>query len=204
MIRRSIPFLLLGLAAAVGVQAQQKPFAVDSQMIALDEELGLHPELGVTDIYKLLHQGAFGPAHAIADWDSATRYLADEVAALGATESPDPLCQALGGDPAKARIHLRPFVAAGGDQHALVEAFVASASAVTASTDEMNEILEAAVSRLVRRSRYQLAGQLEDLAGRLAEEDFPPVHHSDGYVAAYRPAYRVVLVELARQHGWCQ
>jgi len=201
---RSLAALVLALIVSGGAAAQEPTSVGEAAMLALDGELGLHPEMGVTDIYKFIHQGVYGPGHAVQDREAAARYLADEMATLGSAEPTDPLCQPLGGDPAMVRIHLQPFAAAGGDPAVLLEAFVTSGDAVTGDPAVMDAVLASAVSRLVRRGRFQLAGQLEDLSGRLAEDGYPPVHHSDGYVARYRPAYRVVLLELAQQQGWCE
>ncbi len=204
MNRRLMVAFLLALLVIGGVAAQEPPAGGDAVMVALDEELRLHPELGATDVYKFIHQGVFGPGHAIEDPDAAARYLDSEVAALRPAAVQDLLCQPLGGDPAMVRIHLRPYLAAGGDPSALLTAFIASAEAAPGDPTTMDRELARAVPRLVRRSRYQLAGQLEDLTARLAEKGYPPAHHSDTYVAAYAPAYRVVLLELADLQGWCE
>ena len=204
MTRAFTAAVFAGLLVVAAIGAQESVPSDEARMIALDEELRLHPEMGVTDIYKFLYQGTFGPGHAMTDREAVAAYLADEMSGLGPLESADPLCQPLGGQPAMARIHLRPFASAGGDPSALLDAFVASAEAGGGDAAEMERVISKAVTRLIRRSRYQLAGQLEDLATRLADEGFPPVHHSEPYVAAYGPAYRVVTVELARQNGWCQ
>ena len=192
------------LSATVPAVAQESPDGVDSQIIALDSELSARPESAVTDIYKFLFQGRFGPGHAIPNRTAAEDYLTEELVDLGPIENSDALCQALGGSPALVRIHLRPFVAGGHDPGVLVDAFVASADDVHGDPKLMGRTLEKAVARLIRRSQFQVAGQLEDLASRMGAEGYPALHHSDPYAAAYRPAYRVVLRELAEQHGWCE
>ncbi len=204
MSRLTMAALLLAPLLTGGAAAQQPAPDADIQMIALDGELQAHSEMGVTDVYKFLYQGIFGPGHAIENRDAATRYLGEEMANLRPVEIMDPLCQPLGGDPSMVRIHLRPFAAGGGDQSVLLDAFVSSAESARPDPTAMEKVLDRAVTRLIRRNRYQLAGQLEDLAGTLAEENYPPVHHSDKYVAAYSPAYRVILGDIAQQHGWCQ
>lgn len=201
MMRTSIVVVLLMAAAVAG--AQDTSDGVDAQMIALDGELASYPDSRVTDVYKFLFQGCFGPGHAITSRAAAADYLTEELAVLGPSGVEDRLCQPLGGAPDLVRIHLRPFVGAGGDPEALVDAFVASAGQVVGDPEVMDRALNKAVTRLIRRSRFQLAGQLEDLASRLAAEGYPAAHHSDRYTANYRPAYRVVLRELAEQYGWC-
>ena len=201
MMRTSILVVVLMGAAVAG--AQDVSDGVDSRMIALDGELATHAEAKVIDVYKFLYQGCFGPGHAITDRAAAATFLAEELAALGPSVAEESLCQPLGGSPSLVRIHLRPFVAIGGDGDALVDTFVASAGLVATDSEVMDRTLKKAVARLSRRGRWQLAGQLEDLAVRMAAERYPAAHHSDSYTANYRPAYRVVLRELAEEQGWC-
>ncbi len=202
MMRRSIVVVMLMAAALAG--ADDPSDGVDAQMIALDGELASRPESMVIDVYKFLHEGRFGPGHAVTSRADAADILAAELASLGPSDEKASLCQPLGGAPDLVRIHLRPFVGAGDDPEALVDAFVASAGRVEGDPEAMDRVLGKAVARLVRRGHWQLAGQLEDLAGRLAAEGYPAAHHSDPYKANYRPAYRVVLRELAEQNGWCE
>jgi len=196
-----LAFVLVGGAMA---SAQAPVEGVDSQMVALDVELKTRPASGVTDIYKFLHQGQFGPGHAIEDSEASALHLSDEIASVDEGGGTKSLCQPLGGSPAMVRIHLRPFVAAGHDRAALLAAFVASADQAEGSSYAMDLVMEKAVARLTRRSRWDLAGHLEELRGRLAAESYPAVHHSDTYIVAYRPAYRVITLELAQQNGWCE
>jgi len=198
-----VVMVVVMLLVTVPAGSQESQDGVDSQIMALDSELSARPESEMIDIYKFLYQGRFGPGHAIPNRTAAADDLTEELADLGPIENSDALCQALGGSPALVRIHLRPFVAGGHDPDVLVDAFVASADEVQGDPELLARTLEKAVARLIRRSQFQLAGQLEDLAKRLAAEGYPPAHHSDQYKAEYHPAYRVVLRELAEQHGWC-
>ena len=44
----------------------------------IKEELALHPEARLLDIFKMFYQSAFGPSHIILDESSAKSYLKDE------------------------------------------------------------------------------------------------------------------------------
>jgi len=135
------------MVAVPGAAADPTPVPVPrAQATALADELRLHPEAAADDAYKFLHQGVFGPGHAVDDRQSAERLLDQEIAGLAPAAVEDPLCQPLGGPTPMARIHLRPFLAAGG---------------------------------------------------------YPAVGHSERYRNAFKPAYRVVVLELARAKGWC-
>jgi hypothetical protein len=192
------------LVMAGAVAAQQPIVGVEAQMDALDAELADHPRVQVTDIYKFLHQGCFGPGHAVSERSAARTSLVEELDGLEQTDGSEPLCQPLGGEPEMVRIHLRPFLAVGADPEALFGSFVASAEVETGDPERMALVLDKAVARLSRRGRWQQASQLEELGLRLAAEGYPAAHHSEPYTDAYRPAYRVVLRELAVEQGWCE
>jgi len=196
---------VLGLMALAAVAAAADPpgDAARAQAAALADELELHPEATATDVYKFLHQGVFGPGHAVDDRDSAASYLEQELAALGAAPVEEQLCQPLGGPIPMVRIHLRPYLAAGHDPAALVDAFVASAATETGDAATMDAAVEAAVAFLAKRGLWGVAGKLQELAPALSSQGYPAAHHSDRYVELYRPAYRVVRLELARATGWC-
>ena len=46
---------------------------------AIMEEMNLHPEARLVDIYKFFFQGTFGPWHIISDNQSALNYLQNEL-----------------------------------------------------------------------------------------------------------------------------
>jgi hypothetical protein len=102
------------------------------------------------------------------------------------------------------RVNLRPFVANGGDPDELVDAFVASANEVRGTSERMEIVLSLAAKYLGCAGRGELAPALETLAAELGEQGYPAIHHTEAYVDAYRPAYRVVLRDLAAEHTWCE
>jgi hypothetical protein len=201
---RAIAFVAAWMIAAVGTAAEPPVPVPRVQAAALLDELRLHPEANADDAYKLLHQGVFGPGHAINDPKSAARVLEEEVAGLAPTTAAEPLCQPLGGPTPMARIHLRPFLAADEDVAALLEVFVASAAVPAGTAADMDAALEAAVAALAKGGRWALAGDLETLSSGLAAASYPAVSHSENYRNLYKPAYRVVALELARAKGWCK
>lgn len=201
---RAITLLAVLMIAALGATAEPPVPAPRAQSAALAQELRLHPDAAADDAYKFLHQGVFGPGHAIDDRQSAARALEEEAAGLTPTSVADPLCQPLGGPTPMARIHLRPFLAAGGDIAALLDVFVASAAVAAGTAADMDAALAAAVAVLVKDGHWGLAGELESMAKGLAAGSYPAVSHSERYRNAYKPAYRVVALELARAKGWCE
>ena len=162
----------------------------------LGAEQARHPALQIADVYKLLHQAALGPAHAV-DGPTARSRLAAEIVALGSMTVPDvPLAEPISPDGRLARIHLRPYLAAGLSAEALADAFAETARTWQPAPDKLAKFCGC-------------LGDLADVGGlpfpRTAIETYmearraegwPAVHHSDVYRDAYRPAYRVVDLQL--------
>ena len=160
----------------------------------LEEQAARYPLMELQDLYKLIHQAAMGSEHAVSD-PAAHRWMEREIAAL-ADGPDDPLFDPLTPDSQLVRVHLRPYLAGGGDPDALVRAFVETANTYPGSVDRLRRYWQYA-------ERSAEAGVLpfnrEAMAAYLAEQaeaGYPAVHHSAQYEAAYAPAYRVV----ARQH----
>jgi len=201
---RAIALFAVLMIAALGATAEPPVPAPREQAAALAQELRLHPDATADDAYKFLHQGVFGPGHAVDDRQSAVRALEEEVVGLAPTSVADPLCQPLGGPTPMARIHLRPFLAADEDIAALLDVFVASAAVAPGTAADMDAALAAAVAALAKGGNWGLAGELESMAKGLAGGSYPAVSHSERYRNGYKPAYRVVALELARAKGWCE
>jgi hypothetical protein len=170
---------------------------------ALAFDIASHPQAEAVDLYKFLHQAMFGPGHAVPDSAQAAAALHSELADLGPPMSSESWCDTLGGDPMLVRVNLRPFVANGFSSDALVEAFVATASAVRADPQQMGVALDLVVQWLQTDSRQDLGRDLQELARTMAKEGYPPVHHSAAYRQAYEPAYRVIQASIASTSGWC-
>jgi hypothetical protein len=159
---------------------------------------------GAEDLYKFLHQAVYGPGHAISNRQAAADWMEREIADLGPFIESEPPCETLGGEPDMIRVNLRPFVASGSDPDELVDAFVASANEERGTPHTMQVVLSLAAKYLGCAGRGELAPALETLAAELGEQGYPAIHHTEAYLEAYRPAYRVVLESLAAEHTWCE
>lgn len=165
------------------------------QLLSL--HLTRYPGMQLEDVYKLLHQAALGPGHAVKDKADARGRLQTEAASLGAGPQ-EPVRDVISPDGKLARIHLRPFLADGGSLDDLCDAFVETANNHPPSAEKL----------------AKFCGCLGDLAAaggipwpkqdvvmwfdRIAASGYPSVHHSPGFTASVRPAYRVVSVELLK------
>ncbi|MFO7675449.1 MAG: hypothetical protein R6X12_03930 [bacterium] len=168
----------------------------------LDWHLARYPLIRAVDVYKLIHQSVFGPGHIIADAGQARRSLDAEFAALRrrccltAVEPVEPL-DAAG---RLVRANLEPLREVVDAADRLMPVLLATVAEITGDAETMAARLAAALAWC----RGKLAGEVEALAGlatAAALEGWPARHHSDVYVTAYRPAYRVVSATGWRASG---
>ena len=168
-----------------------------------------YPLLQARDVYKLVHQGVFGPGHIIASAAGARRALATEGRLQNAdcrmqNGGEEDLLEPIDPENRLVRVNLRPMLRmkgeggkrkdreGGADAEWLVSALVESARRVKGDPEQMKRRLAAAV-RWCRKNLPRQAVELERMAARAEESGFPAFHHSPAYAKAYRPAYRVVL-----------
>jgi hypothetical protein len=157
----------------------------------LADHLARYPRLQAVDVYKLLHQAALGNEHAVWDEAGARRALECELAGMGSGPA-EPLIDPISPDGRLARLHLRPWVQAGGDPQALWQAFIRTAKEWQGSPALLDEYSQRATD-LARRGQLPFAAEeLEACFLERKAQGYPAVHHSETYRLLYRPAYRVV------------
>lgn len=156
--------------------------------------LDRYPAMELVDVYKLAHQACLGSEHAVPDRARAERWLEHEIAQLG-DGPPEPMLDPISTDGRVLRVHLRPFLAAGGDACELLDAFVRTANEFRGSVERLRSCwarVEAMAAAEVVPFRQDAAAAL---GRRMEAIGYPALHHSDAYQRAYRPAYRVVTRE---------
>ncbi len=147
------------------------------------------------DIYKLLHQAALGPGHAVRNPAAARKRLEEEAIALA--EGPaEPDGDVISPDGRLARIHLRTWLAGKGDLETLHRAFVETAESYPASPDKLRKFCGCLADLADSGSIPFARTDVEAYFGNIAREKYPAVHHSAIYRNAYLPAYRVVAIDL--------
>jgi hypothetical protein len=153
-----------------------------------------YPESEIADVYKLLHQAAFGPGHLIASKKAALEWLEQESGLV--TPSQDaPLVENIHPDGAIVRLHLRPYLTRERKLKPLLEALVRSAEQVHGDAETMNHwwhvfetLCQAGAPHTDLFERREVV-----LFGRVSARDrWPAARHSPTYYAAYHPAYRVL------------
>ena len=154
-----------------------------------------YPEMEVEDVYKLLHQSVAGPAHAIEDPDMARQWLDREWAGLGPPRETEETFEPLSEDGRLVRVNLRPWRSAGLPSEAVLDAFVRTAGTVAPDTGRIRtelDAISACSDRLASGSKIP-AAEVQAFFSDRERDGYPAIHHSEAYISAYHPAYRVVL-----------
>jgi hypothetical protein len=189
--RISSAALFLGLTIATAGCRAPELTIVDR----LREQLQRYPEMQPEDVYKFVHQAAFGNGHLVTDEAADRQFLAQEFAAVPADPS-EPMVEAVTPDGSIVRVNLRPFKASGVSVEKLADAMIASAKSIQPKRDAFErwwgEVLDATSRRALPFDPVALRafGSLKQIEG------YPAIHHSATYAKRYFPAYRVVLREL--------
>lgn len=147
------------------------------------------------DVYKLAFQAALGSEHAAPSEPAARRWLEQEVARLNAGPD-DPPFEPISPDDRLVRVNLRPYLAEGGNPDSLLQAFLLTATAWHGSREILKQYLDCAVDLTETGELAFPPMDARSYFQPLAEAGFPAAHHSNIYREIYRPAYRVVLLEL--------
>ena len=168
-----------------------------SQLLASHFER--YPLMQLTDVYKLLHQAAMGPGHAVDDEASARAFLQQEAAQLSDEVLNDPLIDPISPDGKLARVHLRPYVRDGYDLAALADAFIETARQYQPAADKLVKFCGCLGDLAAAGGIPFPQADVEREIGAIAQNGYPVMRHSAVYREFYAPAYRVVSLERLPQ-----
>jgi hypothetical protein len=164
----------------------------------LSSHLARYPAMQLDDIYKLLHQAALGPGHAVDNPAAARKRLDEELVALGSGHA-EPMEDVISPDGRLARVHLRGFMAAGGKPEALHRAFVETANSYPASADKLAKFCgclgDLAAAGGIPFKQEEVVAYFD----KISRDGYPAVHHSEAFRHAYHPAYRVIAIDLLQE-----
>lgn len=152
------------------------------------------PLMQIEDAYKWLFHATLGGEHAVRDEVGPRQWLVGEWASLRTAKPLEPECVLL--DPAGRvlRINLRPYKSKGGDREMLLAVFVESARRFRAEKPQFLATWRSLGKRLERRRVGRISAVAwKRLDARCSRRGYPAIEHSDEYIRAYAPAYRVVL-----------
>jgi hypothetical protein len=152
----------------------------------LRSHLTRYPAMQIQDVYKLALQAALGSEHAVANPESARKWMEREIAEMGDGPS-EPVGDPISPDGEIVRVHLRAYVLRGDPIEKLVEAFVRTASEHRGDI----ALLENYWAIAVRLGSFP-ATDMDNFFQPMKAENYPAVHHSSEFKKAYSPAYRVI------------
>lgn len=164
----------------------------------LSAHLSRYPAMQLDDIYKLLHQAALGPGHAVDNPVAARKRLDEEIAALGDGCS-EPVQDIISPDNRLGRVHLRSYLAGGGDPDALHRSFVETANSYPGSAEKLQKFCDCLGDLATTGGIPFAREEVVDYFAKISRDGYPAIHHSDAFRSAYRPAYRVVAVNLLQK-----
>ena len=149
-----------------------------------------YPRMGISDIFKYLHQSCFGCEHLCVSYDRALMGIEQEYNSL--TAIGDELVTPLDGE--YSRVHLS-YLGLGLDSRTLAKLLVMSSQKEKQSIQVLEHRLDMA-EELVREGEIPLDID-EFIKERRAwsEKGYSAVHHSESYRKEYKPAYRVISNE---------
>lgn len=169
----------------------------DAVVTLIQRHLRRYPISTFQDVYKLLHQAAFGPGHMIGDKKKALEWIERDLEGRPG-DAPAPLIESIHPDDAMMRLHLRPYAARGGDLPRLRDAFVRAAAArpdAPATLARWWDVFCAWAAGAPAEHVDLREARLFGMA--CARTGWPAMHHSEVYRTTYTPAYRVLTAREA-------
>ncbi len=145
------------------------------------------PLLQAEDIFKYIFQSSFGCEHLVSDENSALEYIKSEYSKISKDDTP--FKESLDGE--YSRVYLS-WLNSGLSPETLTKLFCLSAKNESDGKVLLQEKIQAA-RKLI--SSGEIPIDYEDFERKLKEwqgRGCPPVHHSDIFRNAYKPAYRVI------------
>jgi len=150
-----------------------------------------YPDMGIQDMYKLIYQATYGPAHLGIDQSRIAHYLKTELATV-APDSDESLVESISPSDRYIRINLKKFKTLGINKDILIEAVFRSCQ----PEPEGKAALQARMDifhYLIREGRLPYTEEeFFSFRREIAAQGYPVVHHTKAYVQRYNPAYRVV------------
>lgn len=151
-----------------------------------------HPSLQPQDALKLCYQAACGPEHLLDDLEAAWQRFDDEFTATPPRQGP--LWEAV--SDSYVRVDLGAWKAKGLPARELFGLFAASAGAPGGNSLPMEALLDTVSLQCAQGTTPFRLRQWEQYVTAWRSAGGGPVHHSEAYRAAKRPAYRLVRWDL--------
>lgn len=153
----------------------------------LTEHCKSYPSLTATDVFKFIHQSAFGCEHMVSSLESAISRI--EAEALNTNENSCPLIEKLDGE--FSRVNLK-YLKLGLSSKTLGTLFFLSAKECKKDFALLREKINVA-SYMAKEGLFPFSyGEFIEQLRNWEEKGFSAIHHSHKFREEYSPSYRVV------------
>lgn len=167
----------------------------------LEEHLERYPQMEATDAYLLVRQAVLGPATEIPPLRDVIRMqLHGQIAQLDEERQTLPHeepVELLHPETSMGRVHLRPYLRAGGSPERLVKALEETRGRFQApGVEALGGALGALRSEIARVAPSSIPLPVFDaLLREMIGQQMPALEHSASYQEAYQPLYHLVLLD---------
>lgn len=153
-----------------------------------------YPAMQPADVYKLVYQGTFGPAHLGADSLNMLTYLQNELAAVEA-DSNAFIFEPVSPSQKYIRINLKYFKAVNGNIGKLVSTILKSSQSPPDSALIAKHWIW--IEQMVADNELPFEPAVfQAFSDSIKSRHYPVIHHSGQYMKAYQPAYRTIKKEF--------
>ena len=166
----------------------------DTTRRLLTEHFERYPKMLIVDIFKFLHQSAFGCEHLVTSLEVAKERIAEELGTLHPQASRD--IEALDGEYCRVPLAL---IKSAAEASALANAFYHSAKAEPDGKDRLEQKLEVARELIVCNQLPFDIAEFDEKVARWREQGFAAVRHSETFRQEYSPVYRVIANKYVGQ-----
>lgn len=163
---------------------------------AIEKQMQTYPQSTLRDIYKNFFQDCFGPGHIIADTISANTYLREELAK--SEKFSGQLYERTGYKGNFYRVNLSLIKDGVIPYNIFFNAFVRSVNGIHHTPIEKWKGEWFLISTVISEMDLQMDGYKQDCLqiDNLLEQGQYVMHHSQKYVDAYDPHYRIISKEI--------
>lgn len=195
--KRNITVLAMLLLTAIGMTVfAQSSSKADSIRSAVQAIVNRYPKATLQDIYKSSFQDRFGPGHLISNPKAAEEYLREELSQPFDGGYPLYEPTTYGGN--YVRVSLSVVKDSVVPFETMVDAFIRSANAINPPTveqwaDEWGEILAVIEDMDLKLDGFECD---KEALNEYFKQGHYVVHHSDAFVDAYDPHYRIILRDI--------
>ncbi|MBR6570236.1 MAG: hypothetical protein IKK75_07255 [Clostridia bacterium] len=166
--------------------------------LLLKEHMEAYPRMDVQDAVKLAYQSAFGCGHLLPAQETCAGMIAKEMEAVGEDEAV-PAWTPIGNGLCRLNLASAPVCALGAEMIARMMVITDETVRARGDNQARFEAILTQLHALAKGGETPFAEeQLQAYLTEYRAQGCPVVSHTPAYRAAYRPAYRVVLSDLAQ------